>query len=145
MSSVDFVPPLHLSPSLICYLYSCNCLVLLVVLRTRYVSILWTLYSPNCSLILRSVIYQYEAVVTPGNELMIHHILLYRCNIPSTYDGVQGPCYTKDRALPQCRDIILAWAIGGEVKYTISIYLQASFSTTTVSTLKCQFLKVLML
>ena len=68
-------------------------------------------------LVFSSTIYtfQYEALVTPGNELMVHHILVYRCPIAASYDGVQGLCYTKDRPLPHCSDVILAWAIGGKV------------------------------
>ena len=59
---------------------------------------------------------QYEPVVTPGNELMVHHILLYRCPISAAYDGVQELCFY-NRTLPQCFEVILAWAIGGEVRY----------------------------
>ena len=28
--------------------------------------------------------FQYEALVTPGNELMVHHILVYRCHIAAS-------------------------------------------------------------
>ena len=63
-----------------------------------------------------NVLFQFEAVVTPGNELMVHHIILYRCKgIPASYDRAQGFCYEKSRPLPQCYDVILAWAIGGRV------------------------------
>ena len=61
-------------------------------------------------------VFQYEPVITPGNELNFHHVILYRCQgINSSYDGVAGNCYERDRPLPQCQDIIVAWAIGGEV------------------------------
>ena len=60
--------------------------------------------------------FQYEPVITPGNELNFHHVILYRCKgINSSYDGVAGNCYERDRPLPQCVDIIIAWAVGGEV------------------------------
>lgn len=61
---------------------------------------------------------QYEPVITPGNELNIHHILLYRCKgINSSYDGVQGNCYERDRPLPQCFNLVVAWVIGGQPFY----------------------------
>ncbi|XP_045193607.2 DBH-like monooxygenase protein 1 homolog [Mercenaria mercenaria] len=62
---------------------------------------------------------KYEAVVTEGNELNVHHILLYRCNVdnPDHWDGKEGICYHQHRTLPQCSNIIIAWAIGGEPFY----------------------------
>ena len=62
---------------------------------------------------------QYEPVITPGNELNVHHVLIYSCkDINSTYDGVQGNCYERDRPLPDCYDVVIAWAIGGEVRHS---------------------------
>ena len=57
-------------------------------------------------------------MITPGNELNVHHVLIYSCrNINSSYDGVQGNCYERDRPLPDCYDVVIAWAIGGEVSH----------------------------
>ncbi|KAL4218773.1 hypothetical protein ACF0H5_021360 [Mactra antiquata] len=62
---------------------------------------------------------KYEAVVTPGNELNVHHILLYRCKVnnPDYWNGKAGICYNRQRTLPECGNIIIAWAIGGEPFY----------------------------
>lgn len=63
---------------------------------------------------------KFETMVTPGNELMIHHIILYRCKgIPASYDRAQGLCYDNSRPLPQCNDVILflAWPRGGRSFY----------------------------
>jgi hypothetical protein len=64
---------------------------------------------------------QYEALVTPGNELNVHHFLLYRCKVnnPDQYDGKASTCYDKNRILPYCSNMIAAWAIGGEVRNSL--------------------------
>ncbi|CAG0907050.1 unnamed protein product, partial [Darwinula stevensoni] len=68
----------------------------------------------------------YKPYVKPGNEKHVHHLLLYACNIPdelvdvfnswAEHDGVL--CYGPDH--PQewylCRSILIAWAVGGEVR-----------------------------
>ncbi|KAL4218772.1 DBH-like monooxygenase protein 1 [Mactra antiquata] len=62
---------------------------------------------------------KYEALVTPGNELHVHHIIVYRCEVnnPEMYHGKAGLCYGKQRPIPQCGNIIIAWAIGAEPFY----------------------------
>ncbi|KAL4218774.1 hypothetical protein ACF0H5_021361 [Mactra antiquata] len=62
---------------------------------------------------------KYEAILTPGNELNVHHIVLYRCKVddPDFWNGKSELCYAQDRAMPQCTSIIIAWAIGGEPFY----------------------------
>ena len=60
--------------------------------------------------------FQYEPVITPGNENMIHHLILYRCKgINTSMDGVQGNCYARDRPLPSCFNMVVAWVVGGKV------------------------------
>nr|QII19197.1 dopamine beta-hydroxylase [Sinonovacula constricta] len=63
---------------------------------------------------------KFEPIVTPGNEGHVHHFVLSRCNVsnPDDIDGIHGMCYDdRPKALPQCNEQILAWAVGGEAFY----------------------------
>jgi len=61
---------------------------------------------------------KYEPVITPGNDKLVHHILLYRCKgIDPSLHGQSGDCYGKRPKGFDCSDIFLAWAIGGQEFY----------------------------
>lgn len=68
---------------------------------------------------------KYEPVVTPGNELNTHHILIFKCPKPASelaaYDGATFRCErpeTVPEALRECvTQAVVAWAIGGEAFY----------------------------
>ncbi|KAK3586460.1 hypothetical protein CHS0354_001844 [Potamilus streckersoni] len=60
-----------------------------------------------------------EPIITPGNELLVHHMVIYRCsgNDPNL-DGVNYMCFGDvPQGLQQCYHTIIAWAIGGQAFY----------------------------
>ncbi|KAK3586448.1 hypothetical protein CHS0354_001830 [Potamilus streckersoni] len=58
-----------------------------------------------------------EPIITPGNEKHVHHIVVYRCRgIDPKFDKVHYICYDEiPKGLVPCYDVIIAWAIGGNV------------------------------
>ncbi|XP_033727736.1 DBH-like monooxygenase protein 1 [Pecten maximus] len=68
---------------------------------------------------------KYEPIVTPGNELNTHHVLIFKCPKPASelasYDGATFRCEkhaTVPEALHDCiTQVVVAWAIGGEAFY----------------------------
>lgn len=61
---------------------------------------------------------QYEAIVTEGNEALVHHMEVFQCSaefesIPQ-YDGFCGSKMEPDR-LNYCRHVLAAWALGAKV------------------------------
>ncbi|XP_022085295.1 dopamine beta-hydroxylase-like isoform X1 [Acanthaster planci] len=63
-------------------------------------------------------IIQYEAVVTPGNEGIVHHMEVFHCILPA---GVKVPDYNGEcegedlpAELASCRRVIGAWAMGAK-------------------------------
>ncbi|XP_064398231.1 DBH-like monooxygenase protein 1 homolog [Halichondria panicea] len=58
-------------------------------------------------------------VITPGNELHVHHILIYECeNLNATHVGFSAPCNGGGPTgimVSQCRQgtLIVGWAVGG--------------------------------
>ena len=59
-------------------------------------------------------------MVQPGHEELIHHMILYGCDleIPDQYDGVGDMCYdpyNKAGLISMCTATIFGWAIGGNV------------------------------
>ncbi|XP_072515362.1 dopamine beta-hydroxylase [Salminus brasiliensis] len=65
-------------------------------------------------------IVMYEAVVTPGNEAIVHHIEVFECS--PQMDGVplySGSCDSKMKPhkLNYCRHVLAAWALGAEPFY----------------------------
>ncbi|KAK3586445.1 hypothetical protein CHS0354_001827 [Potamilus streckersoni] len=60
-----------------------------------------------------------EPVITPGNEKMVHHILIYRCSgIDPKFVGASYLCYDDmPKDLNPCYDITIAWAIGSDTFY----------------------------
>ncbi|OWF40135.1 DBH-like monooxygenase protein 1 [Mizuhopecten yessoensis] len=68
---------------------------------------------------------KYEPVITQGNELNVHHAVVYRCDKRAAeldkYDGTVFPCENTNTAPEPLRGClykaIIAWAIGGEAFY----------------------------
>ncbi|KAL3871755.1 hypothetical protein ACJMK2_039733 [Sinanodonta woodiana] len=60
-----------------------------------------------------------EPIITAGNELHVHHIVVYRCRgIDPKFDKVHYNCYNGiPRGLRPCYDMIITWAIGGNTFY----------------------------
>ena len=64
-----------------------------------------------------SNIRQYDPVLTPGNEKVVHHIVLYRCRGEEPkYAHMDYDCYaiTKEYR-PECRSVFLMYEIGAGV------------------------------
>jgi len=62
-------------------------------------------------------IIKYEPVITPGNERLVHHIIIASCQgkVDPSFDGKEFDCYTeKPPELLMCFSVVVAWAIGGE-------------------------------
>ncbi|KAL3871757.1 hypothetical protein ACJMK2_039735 [Sinanodonta woodiana] len=60
-----------------------------------------------------------EPIITPGNELLVHHMVIYRCSgIDPKFDGINYMCFGDiPQGLQQCYHTIIAWAIGGQAFY----------------------------
>ncbi|XP_030623764.1 dopamine beta-hydroxylase [Chanos chanos] len=65
-------------------------------------------------------IVMYEAVVTPGNEAIVHHMEVFECS-PSmdTVPQYSGSCDSrmKPREINYCRHVLAAWALGAQPFY----------------------------
>ena len=65
--------------------------------------------------------FQFEPVFKPGNEGVVHHILLYECfdEIPANWHSHGAECYTPNMPdiLQRCKTIMMAWAVGGGVSH----------------------------
>lgn len=61
---------------------------------------------------------QYESVITPGNEAIVHHIEVFECS-PDVHSvpDYSGSCDDKMKPgkLNFCRHVLAAWAMGAEV------------------------------
>jgi len=60
---------------------------------------------------------KYEPIITPGNEKLVHHIILSYCpgHIDPAMDGRGFDCYKgKPQQLLNCFSVMVAWAIGGQ-------------------------------
>ncbi|XP_077979621.1 DBH-like monooxygenase protein 1 [Glandiceps talaboti] len=60
----------------------------------------------------------YEPIIQPGNEALVHHILVYQCYgsfNESAYHGYSEECYTPNMPedLRSCFAVVISWAIGG--------------------------------
>lgn len=68
---------------------------------------------------------KYEPVLTPGNELNVHHIVVYRCDKRASeltqYNGTVFMCETGATAPEPLRGclfaVVIAWAVGGGAFY----------------------------
>lgn len=62
--------------------------------------------------------FQYESVITPGNEAIVHHIEVFEC-APDVREVPEysGSCddKMKPKKLDFCRHVLAAWAMGAEV------------------------------
>ncbi|EGW07837.1 Dopamine beta-hydroxylase [Cricetulus griseus] len=63
---------------------------------------------------------EYEAVVTEGNEALVHHMEVFQCAAEfKSFPLFNGPCDSKmkpDR-LNYCRHVLAAWALGAKAFY----------------------------
>ncbi|CAL8277960.1 unnamed protein product [Merluccius merluccius] len=68
----------------------------------------------------RNHIVMYEAVITPGNEAIVHHMEVFECS-PDVGDvpDYNGSCDDKMKPgeLNFCRHVLAAWAMGAEAFY----------------------------
>lgn len=58
---------------------------------------------------------QFEPIITPGNERLIHHLVIQRCkgDFPNL-NHAQGECFLSwPKGWPVCSEIFIAWATGG--------------------------------
>ncbi|XP_015281365.1 PREDICTED: putative DBH-like monooxygenase protein 2 [Gekko japonicus] len=58
-------------------------------------------------------IYKFEAVITPRNQTMVHHILVYACSNASVLPTGVSDCYGADPDFALCSQIVVGWAVGG--------------------------------
>ncbi|XP_062984506.1 putative DBH-like monooxygenase protein 2 [Elgaria multicarinata webbii] len=58
-------------------------------------------------------IYKFEPVITPRNETMVHHILVYACGNASVLPHGVSDCYGGDPDFALCSQILVGWAVGG--------------------------------
>jgi hypothetical protein len=64
--------------------------------------------------------FQFEPIITPGNERLIHHLVIQRCkgDFPNL-NHAQGECFLSwPKGWPVCSEIFIAWATGGGVGFT---------------------------
>ncbi|KAM6474050.1 putative DBH-like monooxygenase protein 2 [Liasis olivaceus] len=58
-------------------------------------------------------IYKFEPIITPQNETLVHHILIYACGNGSVLPSGVSDCYGADPDFSLCSEIIAGWAVGG--------------------------------
>ncbi|KAH9500342.1 DBH-like monooxygenase protein 1 [Bulinus truncatus] len=60
---------------------------------------------------------KYEPIIQPGNELLVHHILIYYCGsaVSDSHVGQSYLCYDESpQELNLCQNTLVAWAVGGQ-------------------------------
>lgn len=59
---------------------------------------------------------QYENVIQPGNEALVHHMEVFHCVAPQNKEIplYVGPCFSNDRPKDTlvCKRVLAAWAMG---------------------------------
>ncbi|GLG99738.1 Tyramine beta-hydroxylase [Gryllus bimaculatus] len=59
---------------------------------------------------------EYEAVIQPGNEALVHHMEVFHCEAPAgeAVPAYDGPCFAAERPAPTqvCKRVLAAWAMG---------------------------------
>lgn len=63
---------------------------------------------------------QYEPIIQPGHEQLVHHILIYYCGhaVNTSHAGESYLCYDQSpRDLLDCQNVLVAWAVGGKVSH----------------------------
>ncbi|XP_029437157.1 DBH-like monooxygenase protein 2 [Rhinatrema bivittatum] len=68
----------------------------------------------TCPVLGLGVVDAFEPVIQAGNEMLVHHILLYACPSDVSLSSAPGECYIPNSAFFQCWQILAAWAIGGK-------------------------------
>jgi hypothetical protein len=67
-------------------------------------------------LIAALTLFQFEAVVTPGNERLVHHMELFHCvaDAEAEMPDYRGPCDGPHRPpkTQVCKKVMAAWAMG---------------------------------
>nr|XP_060615712.1 putative DBH-like monooxygenase protein 2 [Anolis sagrei ordinatus] len=58
-------------------------------------------------------IYKFEPRITPWNETLVHHILVYACGNASVLPTGVGDCYGADPDFALCSQVVVGWAVGG--------------------------------
>lgn len=63
--------------------------------------------------------FQFENVVTKGNEPLVHHMELFHCEGSEKIPLYRGPCDATDRPLATqvCKKVLAAWAMGATPFY----------------------------
>lgn len=75
----------------------------------------WWYWAPGSGC---SVPLQYEAIVTEGNEALVHHMEVFQCASEfKTIPSYNAPCDSKMKPnqLNYCRHVLAAWALGAKV------------------------------
>lgn len=70
---------------------------------------------------------QYESVITPGNEAIVHHMEVFECAPEiSEVPDYNGSCddKMKPKKLNFCRHVLAAWAMGAEVRREADAHTQ---------------------
>ncbi|XP_073908721.1 dopamine beta-hydroxylase isoform X2 [Castor canadensis] len=68
----------------------------------------------------RHHIVMYEAIVTEGNEALVHHMEVFQCAAEfESFPHFSGPCDSKMKPerLNYCRHVLAAWALGAKAFY----------------------------
>nr|XP_008114864.1 PREDICTED: putative DBH-like monooxygenase protein 2 [Anolis carolinensis] len=58
-------------------------------------------------------IYKFEPRITPRNETLVHHILVYACGNASVLPTGVSDCYGADPDFALCSQVVVGWAVGG--------------------------------
>ncbi|XP_041368555.1 DBH-like monooxygenase protein 1 homolog [Gigantopelta aegis] len=75
--------------------------------------------------------FKWEAILQPGNEDLVHHILVYTCpgHIDPSRDGASYECYEHPpHDLRRCNRVFIAWAVGGDA-FTLPDHVGISIGT----------------
>ena len=70
-------------------------------------------------------------MIQPGNEGVVHHIVLFQCtgDLDGDDHGVAWDCYKDIMPIQQnCIITLLVWAVGGNVSVKITIQFDYYFS-----------------
>lgn len=77
-------------------------------------------------------LFQYEPVITPGNEAYVYRIVFYRCDMNGV--DLQGKVFDCDTAPVQvksCKTTVASWSMGGEVRIRCFRFVCTCLITTS--------------
>uniref|UniRef100_H9GQJ2 DOMON domain-containing protein n=1 Tax=Anolis carolinensis TaxID=28377 RepID=H9GQJ2_ANOCA len=57
--------------------------------------------------------FNFEPRITPRNETLVHHILVYACGNASVLPTGVSDCYGADPDFALCSQVVVGWAVGG--------------------------------